>query len=31
MDTQGTFDHENSVEDCSVVFALSTLISSVQI
>jgi len=31
MDTQGAFDHENSVEGCSFIFALSTLISSVQI
>ncbi|XP_076816473.1 uncharacterized protein LOC143462270 [Clavelina lepadiformis] len=31
MDTQGTFDHETSIKGCSSIFALSTLISSVQI
>jgi len=31
MDTQGAFDHENCVKGCSFIFALSTLISSVQI
>ncbi|XP_076818142.1 guanylate-binding protein 7-like isoform X2 [Clavelina lepadiformis] len=31
MDTQGTFDHETSIKGCSWIFALSTLISSVQI
>lgn len=31
MDTQGTFDHQSSVQDCTTVFALSTLLSSVQI
>jgi len=31
MDTQGTFDHESSVAGYSIVFALSTLFSSVQI
>nr|CAB3224314.1 atlastin-2 [Phallusia mammillata] len=31
MDTQGLFDSETSVTECSCIFALSTLISSVQI
>lgn len=31
MDTQGTFDSLSTVKDCSTVFALSTLLSSVQI
>lgn len=31
MDTQGTFDSSSTVRDCSIIFALSTLISSVQI
>ncbi|XP_076817702.1 uncharacterized protein LOC143463183 isoform X1 [Clavelina lepadiformis] len=31
MDTQGAFDHESSIKGCSIIFALSTLISSVQI
>jgi len=31
MDTQGAFDYENSVQGCSFIFALSTLLSSVQI
>jgi atlastin len=31
LDTQGTFDSESTMKDCSTVFALSTLVSSVQI
>ena len=31
MDTQGTFDSSSTIQDCSTIFALSTLISSVQI
>ncbi|KAJ0182294.1 hypothetical protein K1T71_001663 [Dendrolimus kikuchii] len=31
MDTQGTFDSQSTVKDCSTIFALSTLLSSVQI
>lgn len=31
MDTQGAFDSESTVRDCATVFALSTMISSVQI
>ncbi|PAV64706.1 hypothetical protein WR25_26899 isoform A [Diploscapter pachys] len=31
MDTQGTFDHQSTVQDCATIFALSTLLSSVQI
>ncbi|CAJ0949689.1 unnamed protein product, partial [Mesorhabditis belari] len=31
MDTQGTFDHKTTMNDLSTIFALSTLLSSVQI
>lgn len=31
MDTQGAFDSESTVRDCATVFALSTMLSSVQI
>jgi len=31
MDTQGAFDSQSTVKDCATVFALSTLLSSVQI
>lgn len=31
MDTQGTFDSESTVRDNATVFALSTLLSSVQV
>lgn len=31
MDTQGTFDSQSTVKDCATVFALSTMLSSVQI
>jgi len=31
MDTQGAFDSMSTIKDCATVFALSTLLSSVQI
>jgi atlastin len=31
LDTQGTFDSQSTVKDCATVFALSTMLSSVQI
>ena len=31
MDTQGTFDHRSTVNDCATIFAMSILLSSVQI
>ena len=31
MDTEGTFDNETTMADWSAVFAMSTLISSVQV
>lgn len=31
MDTQGVFDNESTVKDNTVIFALSTMVSSVQI
>jgi atlastin len=31
MDTQGTFDNESTMRECTTIFALSTLIASVQI
>ncbi|XP_073994590.1 atlastin-like isoform X2 [Rhodnius prolixus] len=31
LDTQGTFDSESTVRDCATVFALSTMVSSIQI
>jgi len=31
MDTQGTFDHTMRAQDSSLIFALSTVLSSVQI
>ncbi|XP_049952432.1 atlastin isoform X1 [Schistocerca serialis cubense] len=31
MDTQGAFDSESTVRDCATIFALSTMVSSVQI
>lgn len=31
MDTQGTFDTDMTVKDCASMFALSNLISSVQV
>ncbi|EFP01115.1 hypothetical protein CRE_15785 [Caenorhabditis remanei] len=30
MDTQGAFDSQSTVKDCATIFALSTMISSVQ-
>ncbi|XP_050427131.1 atlastin-like isoform X2 [Adelges cooleyi] len=31
LDTQGSFDSESTVKDCATVFALSTMLSSIQI
>ncbi|TMS37679.1 hypothetical protein L596_004563 [Steinernema carpocapsae] len=31
MDTQGAFDTQSTVKDCATIFALSTMVSSVQI
>ena len=31
MDTQGNFDNNSTLKDCSTIFALSTMLSSVQI
>ena len=31
MDTQGAFDSESTVRDCATIFALSTMISSIQV
>ncbi|GFN99090.1 Atlastin-3, partial [Plakobranchus ocellatus] len=31
MDTQGAFDSESTVKDCATIFALSTMLSSVQV
>ncbi|CAI4227833.1 unnamed protein product [Auanema sp. JU1783] len=31
MDTQGAFDSQSTVKDCATIFALSTMISSIQI
>lgn len=31
VDTQGTFDTQSNVDECAMIFALSTLISSVQV
>ncbi|KAK7103242.1 atlastin-2-like isoform X3 [Littorina saxatilis] len=31
MDTQGAFDSESTVRDCATIFALSTMISSMQV
>ena len=31
MDTQGAFDNQSTVRDCATVFALSTMITSVQV
>lgn len=31
LDTQGAFDNQSTVKDCATIFALSTMISSVQV
>ncbi|KAI1715571.1 atlastin-1 [Ditylenchus destructor] len=31
MDTQGSFDSQSTVKDCATIFALSTMVSSIQI
>lgn len=31
MDTQGAFDSQSTVKDCATVFALSTMLSSIQV
>ncbi|XP_041037909.1 atlastin-3-like, partial [Carcharodon carcharias] len=31
MDTQGAFDNQSTVKDCATIFALSTMMSSVQV
>ena len=31
MDTQGAFDNQSTVKDCATIFALSTMITSVQV
>ncbi|XP_076441989.1 atlastin-2-like isoform X2 [Babylonia areolata] len=31
MDTQGAFDSESTVRDCATIFALSTMLSSIQV
>ncbi|KAK9508833.1 hypothetical protein O3M35_006294 [Rhynocoris fuscipes] len=31
LDTQGTFDSDSTVNDCATIFALSTMVSSVQV
>lgn len=31
MDTQGTFDSQSTVKDCATIFALSTMVSSMQV
>ena len=31
MDTQGAFDPSSTVKDCATIFALSTMISSIQV
>ena len=31
MDTQGAFDNQSTVKDCATIFALSTMVSSVQV
>lgn len=31
MDTQGAFDSQSTVKDCATIFALSTMLSSLQV
>jgi atlastin len=31
MDTQGAFDNQSTVKDCATIFALSTMISSIEV
>lgn len=31
MDTQGAFDSQSTVKDCATIFALSTMLSSMQV
>lgn len=31
MDTQGAFDSSSTVKECATVFALSTMLSSIQV
>ena len=31
LDTQGAFDNQSTVKDCATIFALSTMVSSVQV
>lgn len=31
MDTQGAFDSQSTVRDCATIFALSTMLSSLQV
>lgn len=31
VDTQGAFDNQSTVKDCATIFALSTMISSVEV
>lgn len=31
MDTQGAFDSQSTVKDCATIFALSTMVSSLQV
>lgn len=31
MDTQGVFDSKSVIKECATIFALSTLLSSVQV
>ena len=31
LDTQGAFDNQSTVKDCATIFALSTMITSVQV
>ncbi len=31
MDTQGAFDNQSTVKDCATIFALSTMVSSVEV